>query len=111
MTNILTTQIERNTSHTIFLEPNVDMTGWDFIYLAKHNLADKDVDAVIPITPTFSIVNDVKQVEVKFAPSQTKNLNVGFLHHSLRAISPDKQTVIVLFNGTLEITQNGIEAP
>lgn len=111
MTNELNTQIERNTSHTITLQTSSDLSGWTLIYLAKNKVTDKDVDAVLNITPTIVETDGVKNIVVSFLPSHTKNLEVGYLRHSFRAISADKKTVLVLFNGTLRITQEGIEAP
>lgn len=140
MTEIITNgiknhNIERNTSGSItVIKPNMDFTGWRFIYLAKEKSTDNDSQAVIPdITPILATLTvadlglppeaqqyitgeTVQAVIIPFQPKHTKSLQVGEIYeHSCRAILYDENneviSAITLFNGRLQITQNRIQAP
>jgi len=111
MANKFNSEIERNTSHTITLKTNSDLTGWTFIYMAKLQVTDADLIAPINIQPTISTVNGMSTISIEFLPEDTKTLDIGYLYHSFRAINSDRTKVLVLFNGTLEITQDEIGAP
>jgi len=127
MTEIANSIIERNTSHIIIYIQQLDFTGWDLVYLAKNNINDDD-DAItnINILPQIVNISDLdlsddeksqiadgieKAIVVIFPPSATKNKKITYYEHSLRAISADKENVITLFNGKLQVTPDRIKAP
>ncbi len=131
MTEYLESKIERNTPHLIIVIPELDFSalGYDFIYLAKINQNDDDSQAVLspPVQIADLNVSDldltdeekaqfttdtVRALLIVIPPSLTKNLKTCInYYHAMRAISPDKQTVIPFFQGQLQITQNTIKAP
>jgi hypothetical protein len=120
--------IEKNSSFAYECIPSVDLSDYTFVYMAKFNAEDADSSAKVNIIPTIQTKNvsdldlspqdraritteTVKTVLITFLPSVTANVDAGVYEHSCRAISADKQTVFVLFNGNLTLTQNRINQP
>lgn len=123
--------LRRNSSHliTLILEEDYKALDYDFIYLVKKERSDKDTEAVISsIEVTSNTVNitdlnltdsELEQFETDtvdclqlfIRPEDTKKLDLGYYYHGLRIISPDKLTVLDLFEGKVNIINSIVEAP
>ena len=91
--------------------PTIDYSGWELKYMIKKSKTDRDIDALLSITPTFVTESGTVKIQVLFLPENLESISDGKYWHALKVISSDKTQAKFLLGGICTITSGGIDYP